>query len=649
MVSIKDFSDDKDKNSNNGSNNSTNNGGTGLNLNGLNLGGGTAPQQGYDITDFLIDHTNTKNHDTILYRDEDIERIVTILSNTRQSNVLLVGEAGTGKTAIIKEIGRLLKGKTYVTQMLGNDIKLYELDLHRVVGGAKFAGEVEERVKQLVEIIDDCGKNAIFYLDEAHRLYNDTDPIMSKVAEGLKPILGQNQTRFILSTTTQEARLSIEKDSAIKRRFMKYVLKSLTNVQTCEVVARFGKKLEQTRNVLIPDSLYPQIVAQANQHFKYMARPNNALSLLDTSISQLKSNWIKLSIANPTAYANLMQQAVATAVTTQNTTAQPMQQPPVVLNIDLVKQTAKNIASNGANTNGDVDVSMIQPQVKKYIKGQEKAVENVVAKLKRKVLAFREAKRPLSMLFTGPTGTGKTEMAKTIAKVLFENEQQFIHINMNEYQNSSALTRLLGASEGYIGSNSKRPLPLDKLEENPYQVVLLDEFEKAHEMVQLAFMQALDEGELQTNRGNTIQFNQAIVIATTNAGVEELTKSRIGFGGGTMIEESSTDEVIQALSQEIKPELLNRFTDIIPFMPLTIEEYKTILKMKYSKITAEITEMQDNYYFPTIDFDKNYEEINQLAEESYDPLLNGRPAERSIEEWIENLLVEEKPVTLTEI
>lgn len=636
MVSIKDFSDDKDKNS-------TNRSGS-LNLGGLNVNGVNAPQQGFDLTDFLIDHTASTKHDTILYRDEDIERIVTILSNTRQSNVLLVGEAGTGKTAVIKEIGRLLKGKTYVTQMLGDDIKLYELDLHRVVGGAKFAGEIEERVKQLIEIIDDCGKNAIFYLDEAHRLYNDTDPIMSKVAEGLKPILGQNQTRFILSTTTQEARLSIEKDGAIKRRFMKYVLKSLTNAQTREVVAGFGKELEQTRNVLIPDSLYPQIVAQANQHFKYMARPNNALSLLDTSISQLKSNWVKLSIANPTVYANLMQQAVTTPTTTIT-----QQQPAIVLNLDLVKQTAKNIASNGENMNGDVDILAIQPQIERYIKGQEKAVENVVAKLKRKVLAFREVKRPLSLLFTGPTGTGKTEMAKTIAKVLFENEQQFIHINMNEYQNGSALTRLLGASEGYIGSNSKRPLPLDKLEENPYQVVLLDEFEKAHEMVQLAFMQALDEGELQTNRGNTIQFNQAIVIATTNAGVEALTKSRIGFGGGNMIEESSTEEVIQALSQEIKPELLNRFTDIIPFMPLTIDEYKMILKMKYTKITEEITEMQDSYYFPTLDFDKSYKEINQLAEESYDPLLNGRPAERNMEEWIENLLVEEQPILLTEV
>lgn len=630
MVNIKDFTDDKLKENNDSNNNG--NGGSrvtsgngGLQFNGMNV------QTGPEPSDFIIDHTASNKHDRILYRDEDIERIVTILSNTRQSNVLLLGEAGVGKTAIIREIGRLLKGKTYVTQMLGDGIKLYELDLHRIVAGAKYAGDVEERIKQLIEFIDDCGKNAIFYLDEAHRLYGDNDPILSKVAEGLKPILGQNQTRFILSTTTQEARLSIEKDRAIKRRFMKYTLKSLTNSQTCEVLEGFAKDLEQKLKVVIPESLYPQIVAQANQHFIYMARPNNALSLLDTSVSQLRSNWIKLSIANPTAFATINGQS------------------PMILNIDLVKQVARNIASNGSNTNGTVDIARIEPEIKQHIKGQRKAIESIVPKLKRKVLAFREAKRPMSLLFTGPTGTGKTEMAKTIAKVLFQNENQFIHINLNEYQDGTSLTRLLGAGEGYTGSNSKRPLPLDKLEENPYQVVLLDEFEKAHQTVQLAFMQALDEGELQTNRGNTILFSQAIVIATTNAGVEVLTKNRIGFGGDNLMSESNTDELIQALSNDIRPELLNRFTDIIPFLPLTLDEYKVILKLKYQKVTKEITETQDIYDFPIAELDTDYEEIDALAKETYDPLLNGRPAERSIEEWIENLLVEELPIELTKV
>lgn len=294
------------------------------------------------------------------------------------------------------------------------------------------------------------------------------------------------------------------------------------------------------------------------------------------------------------------------------------------------------------------NVSLLESTLDTQIIGQENAKTAVIDAVKRLGLRLSKRTRPVSFLFAGPSGTGKTEIAKQITEAVFGSKDRMIYINMSEFSNHASMTRLIGSSAGYVGSESKRELPFDSLETNPYQVVLLDEFEKAHTDVQRFFMQALDEGTVKTNRNKEIDFSRTIIIATTNAGTIDMNKRSMGFNQGPKPERSNED-VIRILQSSFDTELLNRFEKLIAFTPIEKEDYTKILAVKYNKLVEEAQVNRKDLQFSPLHIEivqaLTNDKLCELAEQSYTPASNGRPAERSIREYIENTVLDNPNVT----
>lgn len=563
--------------------------------------------------DILIDYEEKAKNKKIsktLFRDNVTEKLLTVLNTKNHPNALLIGDAGTGKTAIVEDLAMRLYEKDPLTiDMLKNtplteDAKIYELPLHALIEGSIYRGQMENKLKEVITFATDQRNHVILYIDEMHQL--DTNQELKTVSEILKPALSRDELHVIGSTTTQELK-HLKNNPALTRRFNNIIVEELTNEQTYTILENILPKLN-TNNVIVKPDTLNYIIKTANKYAKSLntSRPDSAITILDQSLATAKLQNVIIthqtgSSINPKVTEQVVQKASAQLINSNNV---------------LTQNTIKTLKDT----------------FDKYIIGQDNAKTKLIDIIKSKVLDLTPSNKPKSILFSGPTGTGKTEIGKQLAKVLFGSKDDFIYLNMTEYANRDSLNRLIGSPKGYVGSTSSQPLPLDKLKSNPFKIVLLDEFEKASDTVKRVFMQALDEGYIKYNDDSLVDFSQAIVIATTNAGSEQATVQSVGFNTN---ETTSNTQLTKSLSNSFSPELLNRFEHVVGFESITKDDYSKILCIKYNSLLNSMKENRSPYNIEPKVATSDMDFIQKLVESSYDPIKNGRPAERTIRQFIE--------------
>lgn len=563
--------------------------------------------------DMLINYNEkVKNRDPILFRDNVIQQTLGILIAKNKPNPLLVGPAGVGKTCIVEEIARLIViDDPILPDTLKNNV-IYELPLSNIVAGSSLVGQIEAKLKAVVDFVIDKNNNAILFIDEIHQLFGN-DSQYEKIAQILKPYLARGEIRCIGATTTQEA-TELENDPAFNRRFSRVIVDELTKAQTAAILENVMPQFitHYKNKVAVDLNIIPEIVDLADDYHKAGShRPDTALTLLDRAFGDVivKRKAQEQSCQNNPAALNVLKQ-----------------NPIIPLTVKQIRATAIRITTGNSKPE-QLDVEHLRTALSR-IRGQDKAIECIVKHLRQQELGLFPKNKPVSILFIGPSGVGKTEVTKIIAQELTGTKP--IILNMTEYHSPASINRIIGSPLGYIGSTSHTELPFDSLASNPYQVILLDEFEKCDNAVKTLFMQAFDEGYIKTNRGSVIDFSKALIIATTNAG-HTTAKSSMGF-----IQSESRKTQNTELSKYFDLALLNRFCDQITFHTINKETFREIIAQTYQRERDRIMAGTVRITMPDAIPD---DVLTELVETHYNPDFGARPAERAVQNYITELAI----------
>jgi ATP-dependent Clp protease ATP-binding subunit ClpA len=574
-----------------------------------------------DITELLLNYNERyKNADPTLFRDEVITQTISVIIGKNKPNALLVGAAGVGKTKIVEDIARRIANDDPLIPKSLKDHTIYELPLSSLVAGAGIVGQLEERVTSLVDFICDPKNKAILFIDEIHQLTTDRSSTYEKIAQIIKPALARGDMHVIGATTLQESR-SFDDDPAFNRRFSRLIVDELNREQTLEIlhVARAGFYAHYKHQITVADEVLKTITVVADEYAKAgHHRPDNALTLLDRAMADTVLDFNK-QLAEATANQNTAALSILKAATTIPTTER------------RVRQVAMRLMTGHAQKES-LNVQQLSQELSR-IQGQDSITAKLVETLHRDDLGVFPRTTPIAWLFAGASGVGKTEVAKVIAKEL--TEQPPIILNMTEYHSPAAINRIIGAPAGYVGSTSNAELPFDCLESNPYRVILLDEIEKSDKSVQRLFLSAFDEGYIRTSQGKVVDFSKAIVIATTNAAKETMSKKVVGFGTQSAPTHSN---LVRDLEQHFDTEFLARFSEIMGFNPLSLDVYRDILQGSYAREREAILKNQPNKTALLPDAIPD-DELYSLAEATYLESQGARPAERAARRHIEDILL----------
>jgi ATP-dependent Clp protease ATP-binding subunit ClpC len=617
---------------------------------------------GIDITQAAIDG----KLDPIVGRDVEIERLVQILSRRKKNNPVLIGEPGVGKSAIVEGLALRIMAKK-VSRVLFSK-RIISLDLASLVAGTKYRGQFEERMKSLLNELSNTD-DVILFIDEIHTIVGAGGASGSLDASNmLKPALARGEIQCIGATTLDEYRQYIEKDGALERRFQKILVEPTTPEETIEILKNIKSRYEDFHNVVYTEEAIEACVKLSSRYITDRHLPDKAIDVLDEVGSRVHISKISVpdSIEKIEKEIEEIKEKKISAVKEQDfeTAAnyrdieQKLQEKLEIEKANWEKSLQENRETVDISSVEEVVAMMtgvpvrriaqgenerlknMREELKKQIVGQDNAVDKIVRSIQRNRTGLKDPNRPIgSFIFLGPTGVGKTYLAKLLAQFLFDSADALIRIDMSEYMEKFSISRLVGAPPGYIGYEEGGQLT-EKVRRKPYSVVLLDEIEKAHPDVFNLLLQVLDEGVLTDSLGRKVDFKNTVIIMTSNIGTRELESfgRGIGFGGEKEGDEKTQSILKKALRKAFTPEFLNRIDDVIIFNALEKEQINKIVEIELEKFVKRVE--QNDYY---VEFDENIKEF--IAQKGLDKKYGARPIKRAIQKYIEdeiaNVLIEQ--------
>lgn len=600
--------------------------------------------------------------DPVIGREEEINRVIQILSRRTKNNPCLIGEPGVGKTAIAEGLAlKIVKGE--VPELLNNK-KIVALDLTSMVAGTKYRGDFEERIKKAMDEVKAAG-DVILFIDEVHTIMG------AGAAEGatdaaniLKPSLARGEIQVIGATTIDEYRKNIEKDSALERRFQPVTVGEPTEEETVQILKGLRDKYEAHHKVKITDESIDNAVEMSARYITDRFLPDKAIDLIDEAASKvrLKAYTVPDNLKEMEKEIKSLEEEKASAVRSQDFEQAAKirdKEKSIRTLLDEEREKWKNLSSHQVREITKEDIAQVvsswtgipATQITKEesekllnlekilherIVGQDKAVSAVARAIRRGRAGLKNPKRPIgSFIFLGPTGVGKTELCKTLAEAMFGDEEAIIRLDMSEYMEKHTVSKLIGSPPGYVGFDEGGQLT-EKIRRKPYSVVLFDEIEKAHPDVFNMLLQILEDGVLTDSQGRKVSFKNSVIIMTSNVGASKITdpKLALGFGGGDVDENKNIEQLVMAdLRQTFKPEFLNRVDEIVVFKQLEKDDIKEIARRMMKSLIKRVKNVGT-------DVDITDEAVSAIADAGFDKVYGARPLRRAIQSKIEDKLSE---------
>ena len=585
--------------------------------------------------------------DAVIGRNKEIQRIIQILNRRSKNNPCLIGEPGVGKTAIAQGLAiKIAEGKV-PAKLLNKEV--YLLDMTAVIAGTQFRGQFEARMKSIIDECKNLG-NIILVIDEIHNIIGAGDAEHSmNAANILKPSLSNGEIQLIGTTTLKEYRKYIEKDSALERRFQPVIVEEPSADDAIEILKGIKKYYEDFHKVKISNDVIEQAVKMSEKYIHDRFLPDKAIDILDEACSRINLNNKELYqlevLKNQLTSVQEEKEEAALADSTEDykkaaelkTKECNLTEQINALNkkLKLKSLTIQDIAEVIESwtkipvtkiTEAETQKLLnLETNLHKRIIGQDEAVAAVARAIRRNRAGLKSTKRPPSFIFVGPTGVGKTELAKSLAYEMFGNENSIIRLDMSEYMESHSTSKLIGSPPGYVGYDDAGQLT-EKVKRNPYSIILFDEIEKAHPDVFNILLQVLDDGRLTDAQGNTISFENTIIIMTSNAGSNTNTNS-IGFGGSSV----SKNKVLESLKETFRPEFLNRIDEIVLFEQLTPEQLLQITDLMLNDTRKALANKD-------ISMEVSSEAKKWLLGKGTDIKYGARPLRRAIQRYVEDEL-----------
>lgn len=577
--------------------------------------------------------------DPVIGREKEIQETAEILSRRTKNNAILVGDAGVGKTAVVEGLAQaIVSGKVPETIQ---DKEIYSIDLSSLEAGTQYRGSFEENIKQLVEEVKAAG-NIILFFDEIHQILGTGATGGEDGGKGLadiiKPALSRGELSVIGATTQDEYRNTILKNAALARRFNDVVINEPTAADTLRILQGVKELYEKHHHVVLPDDVLKAAVDYSIQYIPQRTLPDKAIDLIDMTAAHLAAKNSQTDVETLDQRLKKLEAAKEAAIKAEDFTKaadikksieetkqkikETDQKEKITATIDDVAQSVERLTGIPVSDMGANDIERLKnldKRLKSKVIGQDEAVEMVAKAIRRNRAGFSEGDQPIgSFLFVGPTGVGKTELAKQLALDMFGNENAIIRLDMSEYADRTAVSKLIGTSAGYVGYEDNANTLTERVRRNPYSIVLLDEIEKAHPQVLTLLLQVMDDGRLTDGQGNVINFKNTIIIATSNA----------GFGNESLSGDEQRDQsLMDKLAPFFRPEFLNRFNGIVEFSHLTKQDLSQIVDLMLADVQKTLAKK-------SIKLEVTKAAKDWLMEQGYDEAMGARPLRRVIEQQI---------------
>ncbi|EMW5678261.1 ATP-dependent Clp protease ATP-binding subunit [Enterococcus faecium] len=577
--------------------------------------------------------------DPVIGREKEIQETAEVLSRRTKNNAILVGDAGVGKTAVVEGLAQaIVAGKVPETVQ---DKEIYSIDLSSLEAGTQYRGSFEENIKQLVEEVKAAG-NIILFFDEIHQILGTGATGGEDGGKGLadiiKPALSRGELSVIGATTQDEYRNTILKNAALARRFNDVVINEPTAADTLRILQGVKELYEKHHHVALPDDVLKAAVDYSIQYIPQRTLPDKAIDLIDMTAAHLAAKNSQTDVETLDQRLKKLEAAKEAAIKAEDFTKaadikksieetkqkikETDQKEKITATIDDVAQSVERLTGIPVSDMGANDIERLKnldKRLKSKVIGQDEAVEMVAKAIRRNRAGFSEGDQPIgSFLFVGPTGVGKTELAKQLALDMFGNENAIIRLDMSEYADRTAVSKLIGTSAGYVGYEDNANTLTERVRRNPYSIVLLDEIEKAHPQVLTLLLQVMDDGRLTDGQGNVINFKNTIIIATSNA----------GFGNESLSGDEQRDQsLMDKLAPFFRPEFLNRFNGIVEFSHLTKQDLSQIVDLMLADVQKTLAKK-------SIKLEVTKAAKDWLMEQGYDEAMGARPLRRVIERQI---------------
>lgn len=592
-----------------------------------------------DYTRDLTELARDGRLEPVIGREQEISRIVQILSRKTKNNPVLVGDAGVGKTALALGLAQRVAAGQVPAELA--KMRVLELDLMNVVAGTRFRGDFEERMNNIINDIEEDG-HVILFIDELHTIMGSGSGIDSTLdaANILKPALARGTLRTVGATTQEEYQKHIEKDAALSRRFAKVSIEEPNVADSIAILQGLRKSYEDHHKVQISDQAIETAVKYAHRYLTSKHLPDSAIDLLDEASATVQNR-------GPQNYEQSdltpVDQALMAADFKKVSKLLEQEQQPKLYKLKVEED---DVLATLSALSGIPVQKLTQTDAKKYLNletelhkrviGQDEAISAISRAIRRNQSGIRSSKRPIgSFMFLGPTGVGKTELAKALAESLFDDESALIRFDMSEYMEKFAASRLNGAPPGYVGYEEGGELT-EKVRNRPYSVLLFDEVEKAHPDIFNVLLQVLDDGQLTDSKGRKVDFSNTIIIMTSNLGATSLRDDKtVGFGARDIRLDHANMEkrMLEELKKAYRPEFINRIDEKVVFHSLSAEDMQEVVKVMVKPLIASLAEKGIELKFQA-------SALKLLAQEGYDVEMGARPLRRTLQTQVEDKLSE---------